>query len=497
MIRIGTRGVELENRKPARKNDLPDAPNATILWLRRDLRLADHPGWAEALRSGGPVIPVFILDPLIESAYGAAPKWRLAQSIASLDASLRGKGSRLILRRGDAGRVLEELIVETGARRVMWSRQYDSGSICRDKKIKAALSDGGIDVQSVNASLLFEPWTIETGAGGMYRVYTPFWKAVRGRDPGAPLRASSDLAAPEIWPASDDLGNWKQGAGMNRGADIVARHACVGEDKATERLNRFIEDALFRYKAERDSPALHATSGLSENLAYGEISPRQMYHAARFAMEANGDDGGQAGHFLKEIVWREFAYHLLYHTPEIATSNWRDEWDRFPWRDDNPAAERWRRGMTGIEFVDAAMREMYVTGTMHNRSRMIVASFLTKHLMTHWKVGEAWFRDCLIDWDPASNAMGWQWAAGSGPDAAPFFRVFNPDTQAQKFDPDRRYRDRFIAEGRKTPHQDALAFFDASPRSWQMSANDPYPMPVIELAEGRTRALEAYQRRAA
>ena len=480
-----------------RKSDLPDAPQPTLLWLRRDLRLADHPGWVASLEDSGPVIPVFILDPLVEREYGAAPKWRLSQSIASLDKSLRKNGSRLILRRGEAGAVLRKLIEETGARRVVWSRQYDAPSIARDTKIKAALTDSGIAVTSVNSSLLFEPWTVQTKQGGMYRVYTPFWKAVRGIHPGELLASPTDLAPPQEWPASDDLDDWKLGAGMNRGAAILARHACVGEVNARARLDAFIGNAVFRYKSERDFPSLHATSGLSENLAYGEISPRQMYHAGRFAMDAERVETGQAEHFLKEIVWREFAYHLLYHTPELATGNWRQEWDHFAWRGDNADAERWRRGITGIEIVDAAMREMYVTGTMHNRTRMIVASFLTKHLLTHWKVGEAWFRDCLIDWDPASNAMGWQWTAGSGPDAAPFFRVFNPATQAEKFDPDRLYRDRFIAEGRRTAHEDALTYFDAVPRSWEMSATDTYPTPVIDLAEGRSRALEAYHRRAA
>jgi deoxyribodipyrimidine photo-lyase len=201
--------------------------------------------------------------------------------------------------------------------------------------------------------------------------------------------------------------------------------------------------------------------------------------------------------FLKEMVWREFAYHLLFHTPHIASANWRPEWDSFPWRGDNADAERWRRGMTGEPFVDAAMREMYVTGTMHNRARMIAASYLTKHLMTHWKVGLDWFAKCLTDWDPASNAMGWQWVAGSGPDAAPYFRVFNPETQAVKFDPDGAYIRRFVAERADTPGQEALDFFAAVPRSWQLDPARPYPAPMVGLAEGRDRALAAFAARKA
>lgn len=431
----------------------------------------------------------------MEKALGIAPKWRLGESLKALAIDLESLGSRLVLRRGDAQSELDALISETGAQHVIWSRQYEAEAVQRDTAIKAFLKGKGIGADSVNSSLLFEPWTVETKTGGIYRVYTPFWKSVRETDPGAPLRAPKDLCVPETWPRSDTLADWRLGEAMQRGAAIVACHAHVGERKAHARLDAFIDDAVHRYKAERDFPALKATSGLSENLTYGEISPRQMYHAGRIAQEALGKQSGEAEHFLKEIVWREFAYHLLYHTPEIATGNWRAEWDAFPWRDDNEDAERWRRGKTGIEMVDAAMRELYVTGTMHNRTRMLVASFLTKHLMTHWKVGEAWFRDCLIDWDPAANAMGWQWTAGSGPDAAPYFRIYNPDTQAEKFDARREYRDRFIAEGRRVPHADALAFFDAVPKSWDLSRDDDYPSPVIGLAEGRARALDAYQNR--
>ncbi len=448
------------------------------------------------MQADGSVIPVFILDPVIEETYGAAPRWRLGLSIESLARDIEHAGSRLVLRRGDALEVLRGLIRETSATRVVWSRQYDRRSIERDTQIKKALSEDGIGAESVNASLMFEPWTVETQTGGMYKVYTPFWKAVRDRDVGAPLPTPGHLKPPQAWPASDDLATWHLGDAMNRGAAVVARHAVVGERAARDRLAEFVETAIDRYKSERDFPALHAVSGLSENLTYGEISPGTLWHAGLQAMHER-DHMKEAEHFLKEVVWREFSYHLLYHSPQIETGNWRPEWDHFPWRDDNEDAERWRRGMTGIEMVDAAMREMYVTGTMHNRTRMLVASFLTKHLMTHWQVGEAWFRECLIDWDPAANAMGWQWTAGSGPDAAPYFRIFNPDTQAEKFDPERAYRDRFVAEGRSAPNADALAFFDAIPRSWGLSPKQSYPSPVIGLAEGRMRALQAYQNRVA
>lgn len=466
----------------------------TILWLRRDLRLSDHPGWAEALKGPGPVIPIFILDGQFED-YGAAPKWRLGESLSQLRTDLNQRGSRLILRRGEAAKVMTDLIAETNARRVVWSRQYDSRAIARDKGIKSLLVESGVDAVSVNGSLLFEPWTVETGTGGFYKVYTPFWKAVRHRDVRVPISAPADLKAPDTWPASDALSDWQLGSSMGRGAVSVARFAAIGECRAQDRLATFLDGPVDTYKDRRDFPAEPAVSGLSENFAQGEISPVTVWHAGVRAMEQRGHPDA-AEHFLKEVVWREFAYHLLFHTPEIETRNWRPEWDSFPWREDNEDAERWRRGMTGIEMVDAGMRELYVTGVMHNRTRMLTASFLTKHLMTHWKVGEAWFRDCLIDWDPASNAMGWQWAAGCGPDAAPYFRVFNPETQGEKFDRRRAYRDRFLKSQGPRASSDARAFFDAVPRAWGLSPDDPYPAPMIELADGRARALQAYEQRA-
>ncbi len=464
----------------------------TILWLRRDLRLIDHPAWSVALEKGGPVWPVFILDPLIELTYGAAPKWRLGESIKSLDSTLKKYGSRLILRRGESAEVIQSLVTETGASRVVWSRLYDSESIHRDGEVGVALNDRGITFKEVNSSLLFEPWTVTTQTGSYYRVYTPFWRAVQHREIPDPLTAHSDLSPPSIWPHSDHLSDWNLGVDMNRGARIVSRFARIGEDAAHHRLNQFIDQSIHEYKSSRNFPSKESTSRLSENLAYGEISPRVIWHAGMNAMNAS-ENVRESEHFLKEVVWREFAYHLLYHTPHIVNKNWRSEWDNFPWRNDNEDAEQWRRGMTGIEMVDAAMREMYVTGTMHNRTRMIVASFLTKHLMTGWTVGQAWFRECLIDWDIAANSMGWQWTAGSGPDAAPYFRVYNPEMQAQRFDPDHTYRDRFIAEGRLVPHEDGLSFFDAVPRSWNLSPDQPYPSPIIDLSVGRARAMEAYR----
>ena len=465
----------------------------TILWVRRDLRLTDHAALNAAVKRGGPVIPVFVRDETVDDL-GAAPKWRLGLGLEHYAGTLAEKGSRLILRSGDARSIIPALAQETGAGAVYWQRAYDPASVARDTDVKTALKEAGIEAQSFAGHLMFEPWTIETGQGAFYKVYTPFWKNVRTRDVAEPLSTPSDIPAPEGWPDSDALADWALGAAMDRGADIVRPHVRLGEAAAQARLGAFIAKTVADYDRTRDLPALDGTSGLSENLALGEISPAQCWHAGRRAME-EGKAGAET--FLKELVWREFAYHLMWHTPRILDDNWREDWAAFPWNEDERKAEvkAWKQGRTGIRFVDAAMRELYVTGRMHNRGRMIVASYLTKHLLCHWKIGLKWFEDCLIDWDPASNAMGWQWSAGSGPDATPYFRVFNPVTQLDKFDKDRSYVGRWIAEGYANPHDDAVSYFQAIPRSWAMSADDTYPEPIVSAEEGRKRALNAYENR--
>lgn len=462
-----------------------------ILWFRRDFRLADNPMLAAAVATGRSLIAVAICDETVE-ALGAAPKWRWGEAVGAFAKRLEAIGARLILRRGSALDVLAQLIAETGATAVWWGRLYDPAAKARDTAVKAALRARGIDAQSFPGFLLHEPWTVATGQGGPYQVYTPFWKAVKDRPIDLPAPTVLRLRPPEVWPDSDQLDTWRLGAAMRSGAAIVAQHARVGEVAAHDRLATFMSIRVDRYREARDFPAEEATSRLSENLAVGEIGPRQIWHAGQRALH---EGAGGAEHFLKELVWREFAYHLMHHTPEIATRNWRPEWDTFPWREDNADAERWRRGQTGEPFVDAALREMYVTGTMHNRARMIAASYLTKHLLTDWRVGLAWFADCLIDWDPAANAMGWQWVAGSGPDAAPYFRVFNPATQAEKFDPTGAYRRRFIAELSPIPGPEALDYIRAAPVSWALDPAARYPAPVVALEDGRARALAAYAQR--
>ena len=459
-----------------------------ILWFRRDLRLADHPALRAAAQGGRPVIPVFIRDRTVDDM-GAAPRWRLDRGLRVFAEALEAAGSRLILRAGPALEVLEELVDQTGADTVYWSRLYDPAARERDERVKDGLRDRGLEAKSFPGHLLYEPWTVETGQGSYYKVYTPFWKAVKDRDLADPCPKPT-LTAPGTWPEGDDLDDWALGADMRRGAGVVADYVNAGEEAANRSFGQFVAHGIAEYDTGRDAVAEQGTSGMSEYLSLGEVSPLTLWHKS---LEAGTGKGPET--FRKELVWREFAYHLLFHTPHLVDENWRRDWDGFPWNEDERTAEvkAWKQGRTGEPFVDAAMRELYVTGRMHNRARMIVASHLCKHLMCHWRIGQKWFEDCLVDWDVASNSLGWQWVAGSGPDATPYFRVFNPETQAEKFDPEGAYRDRWIAEGRDHPTQTALSYFDAIPERWNMSPDDAYPDRIVGVKEGRERALAAYQ----
>jgi len=461
----------------------------TILWHRRDLRLSDLP-MLTAARENGAVIPVFIRERKVD-ALGTAAAWRMGLSVAAHGKALEEIGSRLILRSGNALEVLCELIRETGAGAVYWSREYDPVSRERDSEVKAALRDQGIEARSFPGKLLWEPWQVKTQSGEPYKVYSPMWKSMKDTSPGEECPRPRSLDAPESWPESEALGDWALGVAMDRGAAVVKPYAVVGEKAAHTRLATFARERVDDYKASRDMLAQPATSGLSENLTYGEISPRQCWNAVP-------DSGEGAVHFRKELAWREFAWQLGYHFPRIFESEWREEWAAFPWKSDARAAEpwAWKKGCTGLDVVDAAMRELYVTGTMHNRARMLVASYLTKHMMTDWRIGMAWFADTLIDWDEASNAMGWQWVAGCGPDAAPYFRVFNPETQAEKFDPKGSYRRRWLPQG-DSPSDTALSYYEAIPRHWGLEPGQDRPAkPIVGLQEGREAALTAYQDRA-
>jgi deoxyribodipyrimidine photo-lyase len=466
-----------------------DAP--VLVWFRRDLRLGDHRAMSAAAASGRPVIPVALRDEVVDGL-GAAPKWRWGEGVAALTRALEGRGSALALRSGDAARALVDLVVESGATEVMWLRAYEPDARARDDAVTAALAARGVGVRVFAGDTLVERDAIATRVGGPYRVFTPFWHALRTRDIARPLPAPARWRSPTRWPTSERLGAWRLGAAMARGVAVVADHVDAGEDAAAAKLDAFVDDAIAHYAVGRDNLADAATSGLSDHLSVGEISPRTVWWRGLAALEAGHD---QAEAFLRQLAWRDFAKHLMVHDPHLLDRAWREDWQRFPWRGDNDDAERWRRGRTGVRLVDGAMRELVVTGKIHNRGRMIAASFLTKHLLTDWRVGAAHFEQHLVDWDAANNAMGWQWCAGSGPDAAPFFRVFNPDTQLARHDAQLAYVQRWIAELAGTPSASALAFFDAIPRRWQMRPSDPYPTPIVELAVGRARALDAYRQR--
>ncbi|CAM3344447.1 deoxyribodipyrimidine photo-lyase [Paracoccus nototheniae] len=452
-----------------------------ICWFRRVLRLDDHPALVAAARDGA-VIPLVILDPDEAHDHPASAE-RQALSLSRLEAALHQHQSRLIVRHGKPAEVLEALARQTGATAIHTTIGFPFAS---EHGLEAAARRGGADLHLHPLADLVPRGSVLTGSGGVYKVFSPFWKAVRQVEIAAPL-AVPRLSSPPDWPDGDDT-DWPQArAAMNRGWDVLAGHIRAGEDQAHARLDEFLDGPLPDYKAHRDEPwRPRATSGLADALAVGEISPRRIWSRVQPAYQ---DSARGAEHFLSELCWREFARELMQESPDLDRSCWRPEWNDFPWRRDNEQAEAWRRGQTGVAMVDAGMRELFVTGQMHNRVRMITASYLTKHLMTDWRVGLDWFAHTLSDWDAASNAMNWQWVAGCGPDAAPYFRVFNPDTQGEKFDAQGQYRAYWLdprAEG-------AQAFADAAPRSWQIDLTQR-PRPAITLAEGRDRALAAYQK---
>jgi deoxyribodipyrimidine photo-lyase len=438
--------------------------NVSLVWFRQDLRLADNP----ALRAGcerGAVVPVYFWAPEEEGKWppGAASRWWLHQSLAKLDGALRERGSRLIIRRGPTLKALQSVMEETGADKVFWNRRYEPASIERDKSIKSALP-----AESFNSALLFEPWEIETGSGGPYRVFTPFWRACVSRQSqittpvGAPVR----LEGLSRWPDSLSVNELELEPKIDW-AGGLRRAWRPGEAGAVAELRRFVRSGLDGYDTGRDRPDRVGTSRLSPYLHFGEIGPRQIWEAVQKRPNARS-----AWAFLRELGWREFAYHLLYHYPHTTEKPLREEFARFAWREDAAALKAWQRGRTGLALVDAGMRELWATGWMHNRVRMMVASFLVKDLMARWQEGTRWFWDTLVDADLANNTLGWQWTAGCGADAAPFFRIFNPETQASKFDPDEKYIRRWVPE----------------------YGTADYPKPIVDHKAARERALEAYQR---
>ena len=469
--------------------------STAVVWFRRDLRLDDNPALERALQRHERVLPVYVHAPHEEAPWapGAASRWWLHHSLAALEADLAVRGSTLHLARGDSLAALRRLVRDSGATAVYWNRRYEPACRARDRAVKAALREDGVVAESFNAGLLVEPWDIATGQGEPYRVFTPFWRNARARlVPQATWRAPARLASVQLGGslALEALAlrpriPWDSG---------LAVAWTPGSAGGLALLQRFAAEAMAGYKAQRDIPSISGTSRLSPHLHFGEISPRQIVEYLHELGEAD-PRGPQAvlaaaEPFLRELGWREFSYHLLYHFPHSAEANLNPQFDAFPWADDDPAAiERWQRGQTGIPIVDAGLRELWHTGWMHNRVRMLVASLLTKNLRQHWLHGARWFWDTLVDADLANNTQGWQWTAGTGADAAPYFRIFNPVTQGLRFDPVGDYVRRWV------PELAALAGADVhAPWEKPMLARGlGYPAPLLDLRATRETALAAYQ----
>jgi len=416
-----------------------------LLWFRQDLRLRDNPALAAALDRHSPVIPVFIWAPEEEGAWppGAASRWWLHHSLASLRDELGKRGSRLIVRQGPTEEALSRLVAETGASAVFWNRRYEPAAVARDREVKRKLCESGVTTESFNGSLLFEPWTIRNRSEQPFRIFTPFWRACLSQ-PLAPAGedAPKRLPSPDQWPHSLDLRELSLEPTVDwaRGFREVWQ---PGESGARRQLQRFIREALTEYPVNHDRPGLVGTSRLSPHLHFGEISPGEVRRAI-LGVANRSHRAGEA--YLRQLGWREFAYHLLYHHPESPHQALRREFAAFPWRTHPAHFQAWTRGKTGYQLVDAGMRELRHSGWMHNRVRMLAASFLVKHLMISWQEGAAWFWDTLVDADLANNTLGWQWIAGCGADAAPYFRIFNPAIQAAKFDPGGDYVRRWVPE---------------------------------------------------
>ncbi len=449
---------------------MPDANTPAIVLFRDDLRLADNPALLAACTSGQQVLAVHVMDeaPGLRQL-GGAQRWWLHHSLARLEQGLAARGCELLLLRGDALDITVALAARMKAAAVFWNRRYGLAERERDAALKSALTAAGIVAQSFNGHLLREPWEVKSKAGTHLRVFTPFYRAasqlgepavprppptrINGFDWVSAGLEGLPLASLGLLPFTPD---WSGG---------LADEWTPGEEGAALRLDAFLARGIGGYAEGRNRPDQLSTSRLSPHLRFGEISIRQVWHAAESAYRSGKSAAGPQDHetFLKELGWREFSYHLLYHHPDLPNANHQPKFDSFPWRDDAIGLKAWQRGMTGYPIVDAGMRELWQTGWMHNRVRMIVGSFLVKHLLIDWRRGEEWFWDTLVDADSANNAASWQWVAGSGADAAPYFRIFNPVTQGEKFDPDGVYVRRFVPEIAGLPNAVIHRPWDAKP----------------------------------
>lgn len=472
-----------------------------VVWFRDDLRLSDHPALHAAIERGGPLICLYVLDegsatrPSRTRPLGGATRWWLAQSLRALAASIAAVGGLLVLRRGAATEVIPALAREVGASHVFWNEIAQAPHLAIADELTAALADFDIAGQSFAGDLLVHPTAIRTKEGRGLRVFTPFFKRILAMGgPAQPLPPPRRIPrGPRV--RSDILEDWKLEPTAPDWAGGLRAMWTPGEAAAQDYLANFLQDVA-GYTADRDRPDRDGTSRLSPHLRFGEISPRQVWHAAQFAADRHPKLAGDIGKFISELGWRDFCRHLLFDIPDLARRNLQASFDDFPWRSDRAALTAWQHGCTGYPIVDAGMRQLWHTGTMHNRVRMVVASFLVKHLLIDWREGEAWFWDTLVDADAASNPANWQWVAGSGADAAPYFRVFNPILQGEKFDPAGDYVRRWVPElnslSAKLIHQPWTAT-PAQLKSAGIELGADYPLPIIDHKEGRDRALKAYK----
>ncbi len=472
---------------------------ATIVWLRRDLRLEDNPALLAAVERGEPVVPAYVWAPHEEGhwAPGPASRWWLHHSLAQLNEELRRRQSRLVIRRGDTPASVKTLIRETGADAVFWNRSCAPGTMQRDADMEASLRKNSIATEAFDGALLFEPSEIYNQQGRPFRIFTAFWKACLTRlEPVASRRAPARLKPPASWPRSLRLDELSLLPKIDWTGGIQAAWT-PGEKAAKKTLTRFLDERLSRYDKQRDRPDLIGTSRLSPYLHWGQISPRQVWHAVKRRAERMKDPGfsRSAMAYLRQLGWREFAYYLLYHFPHTADEPLYPAFTRFPWSNDAEALRTWQKAKTGYPLVDAGMRELWQTGWMHNRVRMVVASFLVKHLLIPWQEGAKWFWKTLVDADLANNTLGWQWTAGCGADAAPYFRVFNPAAQGAKFDPDGDYVRHWVPELASLPARWIHKPFAASPALLAdagVKLGQTYPKPIVDHVAARTRALAGY-----
>lgn len=461
--------------------------SVALVWFRQDLRCQDNPALAAACQAHETIIPVYIADPIPKNTVGEAQGWWLHHSLSALKSELRQHGLDLCLRHGVILPQLLQLIEQYNVDTVYWNRCYEPQSISRDKTIKEALKQLGLKVLSFNGSLLLEPWEIVTRNQSYFKVFTPFWRQCLQQITIPPAITISK------WPScpafiSDELSEWQLLPNKPNWASEFSHYWEPGEKGALAKLDLFIDEHLANYTHGRDIPSQDATSKLSPHLHFGEISPWQIWRAVRQETKHLA----AIEKFLTELGWREFSYHLLYHFPNLASTNFKMSFDHFLWENNQDALKKWQQGMTGFPIVDAGMRELWRTGYMHNRVRMIVASFLTKDLLIDWRLGAAWFLNTLVDADLANNSASWQWVAGCGADAAPYFRIFNPVLQGEKFDAQGDYIRQWVPELAKVSAQWIHKPWEAS-NSLGVVLGKDYPFPIVDHADARKQALMRYQ----